>query len=210
MFILGMGKSMFKLEVDWRDADRAFTDLPKITKKATANTLNVIVRSVNKNIRAHITATYNVPKAATRFGDLVSIRKANANRNIGTAIIYIKRRGRDLLEYGAVQVAEGLKVRVKTSTELIKGAFIAPLWKRGSDKAAMIKGKGRHAGNITRYTKSGKPYKAAKRQVAWGPQISTLYVTKAATAIMLKTIDDEYQIELDRQFKEQFEKKGRR
>lgn len=186
-----------------------FSDLPQVTKKATANALNVVVRKVNKNIRAHISDTYTVPKSATKFGDLVSIKRANANRNIGVAIIFIKKKGRDLFKYGARQIGEGLSVKVKAKTEVIKGGFIAPMWKRGAEKVAMSKGKGKRAGIVTRTTKKGKPYKAAKRQVEWGPQIATLYTNKGATAVMWKTIDDEFQTELDKQFNRQFEKRGR-
>jgi hypothetical protein len=204
-----MGKQFFKLEIDRGSIDRLFSDLPKVTKKATANALNVIVRKVNKNIRTHISNTYSVPKTATKFGDLVSIKRANANSNIGTAIIFIKRKGRDLLKYGATEIGAGLSVKVKAGTEFIKGGFIAPMWKRGSDKVAMSKAKGKRAGIVTRMTKKGKPYKAAKRQVEWGPQIATLYTNAGAVGVMNRTIDEEFQTELDKQFNEQFEKKGR-
>ncbi|MEE9356253.1 MAG: hypothetical protein V3U75_11740 [Methylococcaceae bacterium] len=204
-----MSKRIFKLEIDQGSFDRMFSDLPNVTKKATANALNVVVRKVNKNIREHISQTYTVPKAATKFGDLVSIKRANANRNIGVAIIFIKRRGRDLLKYGATQIKEGLSVKVKAGTEVIKGGFIAPMWKRGAEKVAMSKGKGKRAGLVTRTTKKGTPYKAAKRQVEWGPQIATLYTNQGAVHVMNKTIDDEFQKELDKQFNMQFEKRGR-
>lgn len=202
-------KQFFKLEIDQGSLGRLFSDLPIVTKKATANALNVIVRKVNKNIRNHISNTYTVPKSATKFGDLVSIKRANANKNIGVATIFIKKRGRDLSEYGAKQTSAGLSVKVKAKTEIIKGAFIAPMWKRGADKVAMSKGKGRRAGTITRITKKGKPYKAAKRQVEWGPQIATLYGNAGARAVLNRTIDEEFQKELTEQFNKQFEKGGR-
>jgi hypothetical protein len=202
-------KQFVKLEIDKGSFDRLFSDLPTVTKKATANALNFTVRKVNKNIRAHISTTYSVPKAATKFGDLVSIKRANANRNIGLAIIFIKRRGRDLLKYGAVQIGEGLRVKVKAKTETIKGGFIAPMWKKGADKVAMSKGKGKRAGLVTRTTKKGTPYKAAKRQVEWGPQIATLYTNQGAMNVMNETIDAKFQTELDKQFSELFEKPGR-
>ena len=210
MYFCDMPRKQFvKLEIDKGSFDRMFSDLPQVTKKATANALNVVVRKVNKNIRAHISNTYTVPKSATKFGDLVSIKRANANKNIGVAIIFIKKRGRDLLKYGAKQIKEGISVKVKARTETIKGAFISPMWKRGAGKVVMLKGKGKRAGFVTRTTKKGTPYKAAKRQVEWGPQIATLYTNQGARAVMNKTIDDEFQKELDIQFKKQFEKRGR-
>ena len=207
MYLYTMGKRVLKVEIDRGSLDRMFSDLPIITKKATANALNVVVRKVNKNIRQHISNTYTVPKAATRFGDLVSIKRANANLNIGLAAILIKKRGRDLLKYGARQVENGLIVKVKSRTELIKGAFISPMWSKGSQKVAMSKGKGKRAGIVTRVTKKGKPYKAAKRQVEWGPQIATLYTNKDAEKVTLNTIDKEFQKELDKQYQNLFEKR---
>ena len=71
----------------------------------------------------------------------------------------------------------------------------------------MSKGKGKRAGIVTRVTKKGKPYKAAKRQVEWGPQIATLYTNKDAEKVTLNTIDKEFQKELDKQYQNLFEKR---
>jgi len=205
-----MGKGIFKLEIDKGSLDRMFSDLPNVTKRATANALNFTTRKVNKALREHLETTYHIPKEDTgKPGGLVSLKLANAHRSIGVATIFIRRKGRDLSEWGTKQTDKGLIVKVKARTELIKGGFIAPMWRKGSQKVAMSKGKGRRAGLITRVSKSGEPYKAAKRQVEWGPQIATLYTSKGAKKVMNKTIEKKFQKELDKQFNAQFEKRGR-
>jgi hypothetical protein len=202
-----MAKPIFKLEIDSIELDRLFRDLPKVTKRATANTVNFVARKVNANIKKDIEGKFNIPKSEMKLGDLVWIKRANANRNIGTASIFIKKKGRGLEKYGALQVKSGLVVAVRNKAEKIKSAFLAP-WQKGSgDIKAMAKGKGRRAGKITRITKAGTVYQADKRQQEWGPQIATLYINKTARIILIRTIDKEFQLELDKQFNRQFEKK---
>ena len=92
------------------------------------------------------------------------------------------------------------------STKTIKGGFISILKKGSTDKFAFAKAKGKKAGLITRRGRSGKPYKAAKREILYGPPISDLYTNRAAGKVILQTIDDEFQDELDKQFSKLFDK----
>ncbi len=195
-----------KIEINQRELDRMFADLPKKTKAATANTLNMVARKVNKNLKDEINKTYNVPKSAMKFGKLVSIKRANARDNIGKAIIFIKRQGRGLLKYDAVQTKTGLTVNVKRSSKQIPHGFIAPIKKGSGEKFAFIKATGKLAGTISRVTKKGTTYKAAKRAILWGPQIAQLYTNLRASKVIEKTIEKEFQPELDKQFNRQFEK----
>jgi hypothetical protein len=201
---------MFKVEMDPGDFNKLFSDLPKVTKAATANALNVVARKVNKNVKDRISETYNVKKGAMKFGDLVSIKRADARRDIAKAVIFIKRKSRGLMKYGAKTIASGISVKVKKSAKTIAGGFIAPLQSGSADEFAFIKATGSKAGITTRKTKKGTPYKAAKRQILYGPPISDLYTNKRAEGVILKTIDVEFQKELDKQFNKQFEKRGRR
>ena len=74
-----MGKRVFKLEVDKGSLDRMFSDLPSVTKRATANALNFTTRKVNKALREHLEITYHIPKEDTgKPGGLVSLKLANA------------------------------------------------------------------------------------------------------------------------------------
>jgi hypothetical protein len=200
---------MFKLEIDYVELDRLFADLPRATKAATANTVNIVARKVNKNLKKHISTTYNVPKGAMKFGDLVSIVRANARTDKGTASIIIRVRGRGLQKYGAKEIGPGLSVTVKKAQKTIKGGFLAP-WRKGdTHKLAMAKAKGKKAGKVTRITKAGTMYQADKREGLYGPPIADLYTNKNAGDILIKTIDTEFQTELNKQFNRQFEKGGR-
>jgi hypothetical protein len=198
-----------KIEINRKEMDRMFADMPKKLKAATANTLNTVARKVNKNVKNNIANVYNVPKSSMRFGDLITIKRANAQANIGKAVIFIRRQGRGLIKYRAVQTKTGLAVAVKKQRKSIPHGFIAPLRKGGSDKFAFIKATGKLAGKITRVSKTGKSYQAAKRAILWGPQIAQLYTNKRAERVILETIDDEFQKTLDVNWKKQFEK-GRR
>ena len=200
----------FKITIDPNEISRLFSDLPQVTKKATANTLNIVARKVNKNLKFHVTDKYNIPKRSMRIGGLISIKRANARTNIGNAIIFIRRQGRGLIKYGAKQIGPGISVKVKKATRVVKGGFIAPLRKRGSDEFAFIKATGKKAGRVMRRTEKGTLYEADKREIMYGPPIADLYTNKSAEGVILKTIDQEFQDTLDTQFNKQFEKGGRR
>ena len=200
----------FMLKMKVEGFSEVFSDLPKVTKTAVANAINVTARRVNKNLKDEISATYNVPKRAMKFGDLVSIKRANARAGIGKAIIFIKKRGRGLIKYSAKQIAAGLSVKVKKSAKTIKGGYISPLKSGGTDKFAFAKARGKKAGKVTRYTKTGKPYKADKREILYGPQIAQLYTNARAEKVITQTIDDDFQDILDEKFNDQFRKRGRR
>ncbi len=206
-----MGKEFFGLKIDKEEIDRLFADLPRATKIATARSLDITARKVNKEVRTHISKNYNIPKGATKFGVLVNIKRANVKANIGRAVIFIKKKGRTLIEYGAKQVGTGLSVKIKKNTELIKSAYLSPLRKGGpKGELAFKKATGSHAGLVTRRTKKGTPYKVEKRQILYGPQIANLYTNKSAEKVILRIIDETFQKTLDDQFSKQFEKKGRR
>ncbi len=198
-----------KLKIDPNEISKLFADMPKMTKRATANALNFTARKANKNLKKHISERYNIPKSAMKFGKLVSIRRANAQRNIGTATIFILKQGRGLWKFGAKQVGPGVSVRIKKTTKIIKGAFISPLRKGASEQFVFIKATGDKAGKVKRRTKKGTSYDADKREIMYGPQVAQLYTNKSAEKVLLKTIEDEFQKELTRQFNEQFEKRSR-
>ncbi len=96
---------------------------------------------------------------------------------------------------------------MKKAAKTIKTGFIVPLHKGSSNKFAFAKDKGKHAGTTTRLTKKGMPYRAAKREILYGPTIAELYTNKKAEAVIIETIDTDFQITLDENFSKQFEKR---
>jgi hypothetical protein len=197
----------FKIKID---ADAAFRDLPKVTKAATANALNFTARKVAANLKKSVSSNYNIPKSALTLGKLISIKRANAQANVGRATIFVRKQGRGLYKYGAKQVAAGVSVVVKRAARLVRGAHISPVHKGSSEKFVFAKARGEKAGKIVRRSKKGTPYLADKRQVLYGASIAQLYTNRNAEKIILETIDAEFQMELTRQFNAQFEKKIRR
>lgn len=198
------------MEVNKEQLDRIFADLPTVLKKATAQTVDIVARKVNKNLKAHVAEKYNVPKSSMKMGKLISIKRSNVRANVGRASIFIKRVGRGLIKYGARQIKPGITVKIKKATKTIKGGFIAPLKKGQAAEFAFAKAKGKKAGHIVRHTKKGKPYMAEKREVLYGPPIADLYTNNSAEGVIMKTIDNDFQPTLDVQFNKQFEKGGRR
>ena len=105
-----------KVEITDKQINALFADLPAATKRATANTLNKVVRIVNKNIRQFVLDSYNIPKKSIKIaGGLVSFKRADARKSRGTATIFIKKEGRGLFKYGAVQGETGVTVTIKTA-----------------------------------------------------------------------------------------------
>lgn len=195
-----------KLEISDREINALFADLPAVAKKATANTLNKVVRIVNKNIRKFITDNYNIPKKSIKIkGGLVSFKRADARKDRGKATIFIKKVGRGLFKYGATGDDKGVKVTIKNTSKFLKSAFIAP-WRSGGTQRYVFRSD-KSFGRVARRTKSGKTYQAEKRRVLFGPKIADLYVSQRAGRVLDDTIDKEFQPLLAEEFNRQFEKR---
>jgi hypothetical protein len=199
---------MYKMKVDKNELNRLFADLPVMTQKATAEAVNKTTRKVNKNLKTHVFMTYNIPKSAMKIGDLISITRANARSGVSHAILRIKRKARGLMKFNASQTAAGVVAIIRRGRpSFYKGGFIAP-WQKGKPSDwAMTKGTGKHAGKITRVTKTGKTYEADKRMVLYGAPIANLFTNEKAETVIMKTIDDDFQDLLDVEFNKLFEKK---
>jgi hypothetical protein len=197
-------------EMNVTGIDGMFNDLPEVTQKAVANTINFTARAVNKELKKSVSSRYNIKKTSLQLtGGLISIKRANARASLGVAIIFIKRESRGLIKYGAKQLKKGLSVRVKKKRSKIKGGFNAPLFAGSKEEFSFAKGRGKHAGKVLRKTKNGF-YEADKREILYGPPISDLYTNDHAGKVIVETIDREFQPELDKQFNRLFEKGGKR
>ncbi len=204
-----MGNEFVKVEIDDSDLTRVFADLPIITKKAVVEALDITARKVNKNIKSHLTTKYNIPNKAIGIGKskLVRFRRANVKTNRAVSTIFIKKVGRGLMKYGAKVAGKGVSFQIrKGGTKHVKSGFIAP-FKKGSADFAFKKARGSKAGKVTRYTKKGKPYQADKRAILYGPSIASLYGGKSAERVLMKTIDEEFEKNVDIQFAKKFDRK---
>ncbi len=209
-----------KLNVQHRELNRMFDDLPDITKKAVANTLNKVTRKANKSLKEYVTSEYNIPKKSIsmKSGGLVSIKRADARHGALVATIFIKRVGRGLFKFDAVQVGSDVRVKIKKSPKIIKNAFLS-VWRQGQKKKwvtvrdeslgiAARPRKGNTRGTLSFLTQGGF-YKATKRRGLFGPMIADLYTSRRAQGVIDKVFIEEFQPLLDEEFNRQVEKKRR-
>ncbi len=207
------------MNVDMRELEREFDDMSVAAQKANVNTLNVVGRLGNKEIKKDIKENYNIKN--TSIIRHVSIKRADARKSRPVFTIFIKKVGRGLGLYSAKQKGrkgkrKGLvSVKVKKSRKTLRhGAFVST-WAAGQITGSSFmkgptvfrKGTGKHAGTITRRTKKGTAYTAAKRMMLFGPNVADLYTARRARRILDETIDDNYQKVLNEKFNDQFEKR---
>jgi hypothetical protein len=200
-----------KLNVSNKALDDLFADLPDVTKRATVNTVNKVTRKANKNIKEFVTDIYNIPKRSIKLGGIVSIKRADARKNLATATIFIRRVGRGLFKYAARRTESGVTVKIKNTRKRVKGGFVSSWYKGGIQQPQFVfrKGRGENAGTITRISKKGTPYKADKREALSGPMIADLYTSRNARKVLDKTIEKEFQPTLDEEFNRQVDRKRR-
>lgn len=197
-----------RLNVSNREMERLFADLPVATKRATANTLNKVIRKANRNLKKYVTGNYNVPARSLKLGGLISIKRADARRNIGKATIIIRKVGRGLFKFSPKQDIGGyVSVKIKKTRKTVRGSFIS-VWRKGQS-AQFVFRRDKSAGLVTRRSKAGKTYQAQRRRSLFGPKIADLYTSRAAGRVLDKTIEDNFQTMLDAEFNRQVERKRR-
>lgn len=194
-----------RFDYDVRALDRAFDDLPDVTRKAAVNALNKVGRMANAAVRKFIVSEYNIKSRSLRLGNLVTLRRADARKDRFVFTIFIRRRGRGLMKYGAIQESRGVSVRVKQSRKTIRHAFLST-WRRGeANRFVFVRDLRR--GTVTRATRKGTAYKTAKRRALFGPGIAALYGSRRSKRLIDETIEKNYRRILDEEFKRQFERR---
>ena len=211
----------FKMSYDIREIEREFDTLDSLAQKAVVNALNVVGRLINKEIKKFIKSSYNIK--ARSIARRVSIKSADARKGKagGVFTIFIKKVGRGLGLYSPTQGGGKGKRKGRVSVKvgrsrktLAHGAFIST-WAKGSVSGSSFmkgptvfrKATGKNAGTVTLTTRKGTPYKAAKREMLFGPNVADLYSSMKARDILDRTIEDNYQKVLNEKFEKQFEKK---
>jgi|APSaa5957512622_1039677.scaffolds.fasta_scaffold39542_2 hypothetical protein len=194
---------------------------PRDARKAAAITLNKVVRKGNKAAKTHIKKNFNFKKVGS-ITRRVSIKRADARGGDSiVATIFIKKVGRGLGLYSAGQRGSKGKrkgrvsVRVKgTRKTLRQGAFISTWSGEIVDGNSFMKGStvfrkatGSKAGTITRISRSGRPYKADKREMLFGPDVAQLYGSRKVRVLINKTVVENYQPVFDADFKKRLDKR---
>ena len=198
------------LSFDIRQIESNFADMSDAFRKATAQTLNKVGTKANRNIARNIKDTYNIPARALKIGRLVKLKRADARKKFGGVFtIRIRKQGRGLMKYSPQSSKVGVSVKVKKSRKTLNRAFITSWRKGGVQGAQFVFRTNKRASKITRYSKKGTPYKAYPRKALFGPSVAGLYRRRKSRRILVETINEEYQKELDKQFNQQFEKKRR-
>ncbi len=198
-------KKVFNLHVDVNDVESAFADMNSALKTAVVNTLNVVGRASNKAISADIKADYNIKARTLRIGKTVRLRKADARKRVPVFIISILKKGRGLALYSPTRGPGGVSVRIKKGKKVVRKSFMIRT-KRGMWFVAR---KSKAGGTVSRVSRSGKRYKAARSQFLYGPSLAALYARRKSLTIIEEVFEKDYKRELDKQFNNQFEKKRR-
>ena len=190
----------FKLIIPRSDLKKVFTGMSNALEKATANSLNVIGRKGNKEIKEDIKSEYNIKsRSITRR---VSLRRADS-RSGAPFVISVLKKGRGLFLYSAKRTKKGVSVRVKKSRKMLRSGFIIRV---ASNNAQFVARKSKKGGTVMRRTRLGTPYKAPRSDFLYGPSVAQLYKRRRSRAVLENVINRDYEKELNKQFNNQFEK----
>lgn len=198
-------RKVFNLNVDVNDVAKNFADMNDALKTATIQTLNVVGRSINKEIATDIKQEYNIKARSLVIGKTVRLFRANARRKIPTFTISVLKKGRGLALYGARKGKAGVSVKIKKGRKTVKGSFFI----KSKQGMTFVARKSKKGGFVSRFTSRGTRYKAARSHFLYGPSLAQLYRRKKSFKLIDTVINRDYKDELDKQFNQQFEKKRR-
>lgn len=202
-----MSNEFVRLDFDVKSVQRKIDELPRITKRVTASTLNKVGRKANTAARKFIRSNYNIKARSLKLGNLVSLRRADARKPNPTFTIFIRKRARGLFKYGAKQLKTGVSVRVTKARKKIGSAFISSWREGGIQQPQFVFINDKALGTVTRISKSGRPYKATKRRSLVGPGIAQLYNSRKVRVIINDTIVENYQKVFDADFRKRLDKR---
>ncbi len=197
-------KKVFNLHVDVNDLEDVFRDMNTALKTAVVNSLNVIGRTINKEIAMDIKEKYNIKTRSLKIGKTVRLRRADKRKTIPTFIISILKKGRGLALYSPKKGQQGVSVKIRRTRKTVKGSFFIRT-KKG--RRLFVARKSKEGGFVERVSRTGKRYKAARSEFLYGPSIAALYRRRASFRLISKVIQRDYKDKLDENFNKQFEKK---
>lgn len=197
-----MAGGFFSLEFNIREINRVFDDTSNAYKTSAVNALNKVGRLANREAANHIKKNYNIRASDLKIGSNETVRlyRADKRKSVISFKIHVIQKRRGLIQYGAKQTKKGLKVKVKTRSHLIRGAFIST-WRRGENNTfAFLRDPKK--GTYQR----GKSVRI-KRRALFGASIANIYGSRRVSAIIRSVINSKFQGVLDEEFNKQFEKK---
>jgi hypothetical protein len=198
-------RKAFDLHVDVNDLTKLFQDMNVSLKTAVVQTLNIIGRKVNKAIAKDIREKYNIKARSFTIGKTVRLIRADQRKTVPVFTISVLKKGRGLALYSPKRTKAGTSVRIKKGRQTVLRSFSI----FNKQKMRFVVRKSRKGGFVDRTSRSGKKYKAAKSEFLYGPSLAQLYGRRKSLKIIGDVIDRDYEIELNRLFNNQFEKKGR-
>jgi hypothetical protein len=202
-----MTAEFVKLNFDLKSVQKNIDDLPGITRRATATTLNKVGRKANTAARKFITSNYGIKSRSLKLGNLVNLHRADARKPNPTFSIFIRKQARGLMKYGAKRLTQGVSVRVTKTRKKISRAFMSSWRKGGIQQEQFVFIRDEKLGTVTRISRSGRKYKATKRKSLHGPSVAWLYGSRKVRAIINKTVVENYQPMFDADFKKRFDKR---
>jgi hypothetical protein len=202
-----MGNEFVRLDFDVKSVQRNIDELPRIARKVTASTLNKVGRKANTAARKFITSNYNIKSRSLKLGNLVSLRRADSRKPNPTFTIFIRKKARGLMKYGAKRLNRGVSVRVTKARKKIGSAFVSSWRKGGIQQQQFVFIRDKALGTVTRTSRSGGTYEDTKRKALFGPSVAQLYNSRKVRVIINKAIVENYQPVFDADFKKRLDKR---
>jgi hypothetical protein len=198
-------KKVFNMNVDVNDLEDMYRDMNSALKNAVVGSLNVVGRTINKEIATDIKQNYNIKARSLKLGKTVRLRRADRRKTIPVFTISILKQGRGLALYSPRRTKAGISVKVKRGNKTVKGSFFI----KNKTGMTFVARKGKQRRFILRKSKTGRRYVSRASDFLYGPSIAQLYSRKKSSRMIRTVIDRDYKRELDKQFNNQFEKKRR-
>ena len=200
-------KKVFNMNVNVNDLEDMYRDMNTALKTAVVNSLNVLGRTINKEIATDIKQNYNIKARSLRIGKTVRLRRADKRKVIPVFTISILKQGRGLALYSPRKTKAGISVKVKRGKKTVRRSFF--IKNKTGMRFVARKGSDRNRRFILRTSRTGRKYVARASEFLYGPSIASLYQRRKSSNVIRTVIDRDYKKELDKQFNNQFEKKRR-
>lgn len=170
--------------------------LEKAIPRALNRTGDMAATYANRRLRQ---AGYNFK--AGEIADAIYLSKASRSRM--TVVMRVRRRAKLLLSFNAKETKQGVRVKVKGTTKLIKGAFIGQL--RNGEQAVFIDDKtaGKTILRKTRDHKHGSVggWRAYPVRKLYGPSVGGAYANDQVQSDMATFIGSTFGARLEHEIK---------
>lgn len=182
------------VKADTKAAIKFFRELDEdAIARATANTLNVVARTVRREATDEIAKIRKVKRST-----FIRLALVRASKWLLRAEVIAEGLPIPLKEYGAKEVGAGVRVNVMGTRKIIPGAFIVE--KFGGHVFE------RFGERVQRKTRAGKKVMAQKIRKLFGPSIPTAFLRATVQAKLRAVISRDYRRVMDEKLNQELVK----